>query len=348
MNDYSVSIRKLLTCIITGVVVTDIIILCAMYFTMKDWHVVLVGGCVAVASILWGLLLTRIFQKKLSVFTSEICLTLEKMMSQKSEEQLEETPFNTEEETLLSRIQYRLNQVHHMMQGQKEVLSMERKELQQLVSDISHQTRTPVTNLKMIQETLLEGRLSETEQREFLAAQGTQIDKLDFLVQAMVKTSRLETGVIELSKKRNNLYETLAEAIGGIFLKARQNQMQIQIECPEEFWLSYDKKWTGEAVFNVLENAVKYTPEGGCIAVNVERWEAYVKIAITDSGKGIPEEHYPLIFQRFYREPDVHEEEGIGIGLFLAREIIMLQGGYMKVASCVGEGTTFSMFLPNE
>ena len=107
-----------------------------------------------------------------------------------------------------------------------------------------------------------------------------------------------------------------------------------------------DKKWTGEALFNILDNAVKYTPAGGTIRVSVQSRELYIKINITDSGKGIAENRQGMIFKRFYREEEVHDVEGIGIGLYLAREIITMQGGYIKVTSAVGSGSTFSVFLP--
>lgn len=347
MKYYSLSIRRLIGYILAAVLITDAVILWAAYMLTYEWRIILAGGLVAAGSIFWGIFMTCAFQKKLSMFTSEICLTIEEMISDK----IQEKPY-TEEETLLARIIYRLNQLQHMMQRQKETLDNERKELQQLVSDISHQTKTPVTNLKMIQETLLNSELSEIltteEQKTFLQAQGTQIEKLDFLVQAMVKSSRLETGVIELEKKEANLYETLAETVGQVFMKASQKEMFVQLDCPEEFWLCFDKKWTSEAIYNLLDNAVKYTPFRGTIRISVERWEAYTKIDIADNGKGIPESHYALVFQRFYREADVHDEEGIGIGLYLAREIVTLQGGYMKVKSKEGEGTVFSVFLPNE
>ena len=109
-----------------------------------------------------------------------------------------------------------------------------------------------------------------------------------------------------------------------------------------------DPKWTAEALFNILENAVKYTPAGGIIQVAVVRWEACTKIDITDTGRGIPESHQAAIFKRFYREPEVHSIEGIGIGLYLTREIISKQNGRIKVTSAVGTGTTFTIFLPND
>lgn len=343
MRYCSLSVRRLVRWILVAVFVLDAAIMCIAYAITRDWQIVWVGGGITGVSILGCLVLTVIFQKKLSVFTSEICLTLEEMISGEPQDK----PY-VEAETLLGRITHRLQQLHHAMQKQKEAVCVERKELQQIVSDISHQTKTPVTNLKMIQETLLVSDLSEGERQEFLKMQGTQIEKLDFLVQAMVKTSRLETGMIELRKEKSNLYETIAETVGQIFAKAKQKEMDIQVDCPEELYLSYDRKWTAEAIFNVIDNGVKYTPKGGRIRILAERWEAYTRLDIEDNGRGIPEGSYARVFQRFYREQDVHDEEGVGIGLYLAREIITLQGGYMRVQSRYGEGSMFSIFLPND
>ena len=343
MRYYSLSIQRLAGYILAAVFVADIAIICIAYAITHDWRIFGMGGVITAVSILGTLVLLGALQKKLSHFTSEICLTLEEMILGDPQEK----PY-VDEETLLGRIMHRLQQLHHVMQKQKEAVYVERKELQQLVSDISHQTKTPVTNLKMIQETMLGSELSDEERLEFLNMQGTQIEKLDFLVQAMVKTSRLETGMIVLQKEKVNLYETIAEAVGQIFVKARQKEMEIQVDCPEKLLLFYDRKWTAEAIFNVLDNAVKYTPKGGRIRISAERWEAYTRLDIEDNGRGIPEGSYARVFQRFYREQDVHDAEGVGIGLYLAREIITMQGGYMRVQSRYGEGSVFSIFLSND
>ena len=200
----------------------------------------------------------------------------------------------------------------------------------------------------MINSTLLENEVPVQKQKEFLTAQASQLDKLDFLMQMMIKTSRLEAGVISLEKKSQPLYDTLAAALGGILLNAEKKQINVQVDCPENLVVSHDRKWTGEALFNILDNAVKYTPEGGQIRVSVESWEMYVKIDITDTGIGISEQHQGAIFKRFYREDIVHDVDGIGIGLYLAREIVTLQGGYIRVTSEVGRGSTFSVFLPRQ
>ena len=217
-----------------------------------------------------------------------------------------------------------------------------------MISDISHQVKTPATNLKMAAAILLEQELSREQQVEYLQSMNVQLDKLDFLMGAMVKSSRLETGVILLDKQQVPIYETLAIALGSIFLKAEEKHLQVTVDCPDDLLVPHDPKWTAEALFNILENAVKYTPAGGTIQVAVVRWEACTKIDITDTGRGIPESHQAAIFKRFYREPEVHSIEGIGIGLYLTREIISKQNGRIKVTSAVGTGTTFTIFLPND
>ena len=234
-----------------------------------------------------------------------------------------------EEENLFYKINHRLVRLYEVMQESKNSVASERADLQELISDISHQ-------------------VPQDKQREFLLASGTQLDKLDFLMQAMIKTSRLETGVISLEKKQQPIYDTLAMALGGIFLNAERKHIQVEVNCPETLVVSHDRKWTAEALFNILDNAVKYTPEYGSIRVCVESWEMHLKVSITDTGKGIPENQQGAIFRRFYREEDVHDIEGIGIGLYLAREIISLQNGYIQVTSQVGTGSTFSVFLPHE
>ena len=169
---------------------------------------------------------------------------------------------------------------------------------------------------------------------------------LAFLVKAMIKAPRLDNGVISLQAKVQPLYDTLAAELGGILLNAEKKQSEITVDCAETVSAAHDRKWTTEALFNILDNAVKYTPEGGKIHVAVACWEMYTKIDISDTGIGIPEEHQGAIFKRFYREDSVHDAPGIGIGLYLAREIITRQAGFIRVVSEVGAGSTFSVFLP--
>ena len=280
-------------------------------------------------------------RRKLVLFSDNLCQTIDDMLNGAAPPQQMH-----EEENLFYKINYRLAHLYDVLRESQESIAKERADLQELISDISHQVKTPISNLKMVNATLLEQPVPEEKQREFLQASSGQLEKLDFLMQAMIKTSRLETGVISLDRKIQPLYDTLAAALGGILLNAERKNIHVSVDCPTDIVLAHDRKWTSEALFNILDNAVKYTPADGDIQVSVQSWEFYVKIDITDSGKGVAEGRQGMIFKRFYREKEVHDVEGIGIGLYLAREIVTMQGGYIKVTSTVGHGSTFSVFLP--
>lgn len=282
-------------------------------------------------------------RRKLTLFSDLLCRTLDDMLAGDIE-----PPQMAVEENLFYKINYRLGRLYEVMNENRRSIVKERADLQELISDISHQVKTPIANLKMINSTLMEHEVPAYKQKEFLLACASQLDKLDFLMQAMIKTSRLETGVISLDKKKQPIYDTLASALGGILLNAEKKQIDVEVDCPEHLVVSHDRKWTSEALFNILDNAVKYTPDKGKISVTVECWELYLKISIADTGKGIPEKHHGTIFKRFYREDDVHVVEGIGIGLYLAREIITMQGGYIKLTSSLGIGSCFMVFLPRD
>ena len=308
--------------------------------TGQGW-VLLAGALLTACALFWLFLLTLFFAKRLSQFTSDLCQTMDSMITGGQE------PARAEDrETIFARVSYRLSRLYGILQENRRKVDEERRELQTLVSDISHQVKTPVANLKMVTDTLLAKPVTEQERRDFLQGIRSQTDKLEFLVQSMGKASRLETGAITLEKKDVPLLDTLAQAMSGIVYGAEQKGISVEVQCPDDLRVSHDSKWTAEALFNLLDNAVKYTPAGGKISVSVEQWEMYVKLDVADTGKGIPESRQAAIFRRFYREEEVHDQPGVGIGLYLAREIISRQGGYIKVTSEVGRGSTFSVFLP--
>ena len=306
-----------------------------------EGRVLLAGVLLTACALAWLFLLTLFFAKRLSQFTSGLCQTMDSMITGG-----EEPARPGDSETIFARISYRLSRLYGILQENRRKVDEERRELQTLVSDISHQVKTPVANLKMVTDTLLAKPVTEQERRDFLQGIRSQTDKLEFLVQSMGKASRLETGAITLEKKDGPLLDTLAQAMSGIVYGAEQKGISVEVQCPEDLRVSHDSKWTAEALFNLLDNAVKYTPAGGMISVSVEQWEMYVKLDVTDTGKGIPESRQAAIFRRFYREEEVHDQPGVGIGLYLAREIVTRQGGYIKVASEPDRGSAFSVFLP--
>ena len=341
MTFKNLSVKRLFGWIVAGLFLSMAVITLSLFFITKQTAVLLTGGVLLLCALIWLFLLTQIFGKRLSAFTSVLCQTLDHMIEGN------EAPLRPEDsETMLARICYRLSRLYQIMQENRRKVDEERRELQSLISDISHQVKTPVSNLKMAADTLLEKPVSEAERIDFIRGIFSQTDKLDFLFQVLVKTSRLETGVIQLEKKPGRLFDTVAQAMSGIVYAAEKKEITVSVDCSEDLTVSHDGKWTSEALFNLLDNAVKYTPAGGKIAVSVVLWEMYVEIKVTDTGKGISESNQAAIFRRFYREEEVHEQQGVGIGLYLTREIVTRQGGYIKVVSEPGKGSEFSIMLP--
>ena len=337
----NLSAKKICRLVSAGMVFSMLVITGIFGGIMQDTQIFIAGGTLILCAFFWIWLLVLFFGKRLSHFTSNLCRTLDNMIDGN-----EELQKSNDSETLFARINHRLIRLYEIMQKNRHKVDMERQELQMLISDISHQVKTPVSNLQMVTDTLLTKPVSEEERMDFLQGIRSQTDKLDFLFQALVKTSRLETGAIRLEKKDSSLFHTLAQAMSSIVYAAEKKEIAVSVDCPENLIISHDSKWTSEALFNLLDNAVKYTPLGGKISVSVVQWEMYVEVKVTDTGKGISESNQAAIFRRFYREEEVHDQQGVGIGLYLAREIVTRQGGYIKVVSELGQGSEFSIMLP--
>lgn len=251
-----------------------------------------------------------------------------------------------EQDDLWGKVYDKLYRISNIYTQKNQEVTVEKENLKELVSDISHQTKTPLANIKLYLEKIMDGT-DFAEDSDTLDKMCKQVDKLDFLLQSMVKMSRLETGTIKIQKKKTAVSDTLATAIGAVIPKADKKNIQIHVDYEETYRLNHDTKWTGEAIFNILDNAIKYTDDGGFVFVSVTQGEIFTKISIKDTGKGISLERQGTIFKRFYREPEVHDNEGVGIGLYLAREIISMQNGYIEVQSEIGKGSIFNIYLPN-
>lgn len=255
--------------------------------------------------------------------------------------------FDTDKETLLSKLENKLKQLVDIIETDRKKYFIEKDSIKSLISDISHQIKTPIANICMYNDTLIERELDENNEKLFLSNMRNQVSKLQWLVQALIKMSRLESNIITLNNKNTFLMDTIAGSLKGIYLKAENKNIKLTVSCPQKLKLCHDRKWTSEAIFNVIENAVKYTENGGKIQIKVDEWQLFTKIDITDTGIGIENKDINNIFKRFYRGKEVTEFEGVGIGLYLANEIITKQGGYIKVISKKGKGSTFSIFLKN-
>jgi len=218
----------------------------------------------------------------------------------------------------------------------------DRDKIKTLIADISHQTKTPIANLLLHSELLKETELS-ADQKESLDAIGNEAEKLRFLVDALVKLSRLENGILVLSPQTNSLGRLIKETESAIRKKAEAKELILSVDDEDET-ASFDYKWTLEALCNIAENALKYT-EKGEIRISLKSTEMFACISVKDTGIGMAEEDIPKIFARFGRLQSSRDKEGVGIGLYLAREIITKEGGYIKVKSKPGEGSEFLVFL---
>ena len=219
----------------------------------------------------------------------------------------------------------------------------EKEKLKALIGDISHQTKTPIANILLYTQLLKE----QPGNTDCLEALEGQTKKLQSLIDALVKTSRLETGVIALHPEPGELGSVMTSAVSQLRPKAEEKGVRITLEHGEANAV-FDPKWTEEALYNLLDNAVKYTPSGGSVSVSTTVYPMFSAVHVRDTGPGIAEEEQPKIFQRFYRGTAYREQEGVGIGLYLVRQIAEGQGGFVKVRSQPGQGSTFSLYLPRK
>ena len=247
-------------------------------------------------------------------------------------------------EDLLSAVESRMAQLLAANELDRRELAAEKERVKALIGDISHQTKTPTANLVLYTQLLVEQDLPP-ESRQLAQSAAAQAEKLRFLMQTLVKLSRLESGVITLHPAPATLTPLLERAAGQVRTEAQHKGISLTVSPCEETAL-FDEVWTAEALFNLLDNAVKYTPAGGTILLSVQPCELFCRVDVSDTGTGIPESEQAGIFARFARGSNATGVPGLGIGLALARQIAAGQGGYLRVRSSPGEGSVFSLYLP--
>ncbi len=251
------------------------------------------------------------------------------------------------EETRESKLVSQLRQLISIVDHEAKLAGEEKEAISRLVSDLSHQLKTPLANISMYTQLLQDTPLAEEERQEFLLRTNDQVAKMEWLMQMLLKTSRLEIGMIDFEIAPNEIKKTIADGISAVYAQAERKDINLCIEEFEERKLLHNPKWTSEAIANILENAVKYSPCGSEITLRMERLELYSRIEIRDQGIGIAAEELNLIFHRFYRSKSVEQKEGSGLGLYLAQLILSKQGGYITASSVPGEGSCFSLYLQN-
>ena len=286
----------------------------------------------------------RVQRKERSRELKKISDTVQRMTSGK-----ELPDFSDCEETMDSKIRHQLLRLQEILVSQKQDAQKERKELQELISEIAHQMRTPLTNLKNYLDFLseeIEKKGTEPELSYLKAIQSSE-EKIYFLTEHFIRISRLEHGLIQIRKEERDLLKTLRNALGQILDQAEKKEIRFEFELPEKMHVMHDANWLGEANFNLLYNAVKYSPQNGKIKISLQENEMFTTFSIRDYGIGIEPEEKNLIFQRFYRGKRVTDEEGFGIGLYLARKILFLHEGLLTVKRCE-PGVEMKLSLPRQ
>ena len=242
-------------------------------------------------------------------------------------------------ETELSALESRLARFLQGSASARKTIEGEQAAVKTLIADISHQTRTPIANLLLYASLLSESELSPRQQ-ELARSLMVQGEKLSFLIQALVKASRLEARIVAPVPAPNPVGPLLEGAAEQEERAARRKQITITASLFQGS-AAFDPRWTGEALGNVVNNAVKYTPAGGTVTISAQMLDFFCRIDVADTGPGIPESEQAEVFNRFFRGKDSHGAEGLGLGLYLAREILTRQGGYIRVASQPGKGCVF-------
>lgn len=248
-------------------------------------------------------------------------------------------------ESFESKISFLLNQIQANILNIAVREKDEGERIKKMISDISHQLRTPLTNIRMYGELLEKSGIPEDSRIRFLQYIKSETIQSEWLLKNLMNASRLEEGVIEFKAEEINLKTTIDQAVARIQSLAEEKGISIVTEEFTDCKVYQNQRWTTEAFVNILENAIKYSPHHTQIVISVKRQINYMAISIKDQGKGIPKEDLTQIFQRFYRSKNVKNESGSGLGLYLAKLILLKENGNIVVESELGVGSTFTVFL---
>ena len=256
--------------------------------------------------------------------------------------------YSTMKETRESKLENTLQRLLDQAEKKEAQAKRERDEVASLLSDLTHQLKTPMANVIMYTELLEDENLTPEERQRFTYLARTQAKKMQWLLGNMLKASQLERGMISFSAEYTGIRETIRQAVSSVYAQAEERDIMIKVEPFEDRKLYHNPRWTAEAMENILDNAVKYSPSGSVVTVRVQPMEIYTQIEISDQGIGISGEEYNKIFRRFYRSSNAAQTEGSGLGLYLAQLILNNEKGYVTAVSRPGEGSSFRIFLLNE
>lgn len=241
-----------------------------------------------------------------------------------------------------------VEQLAMILQSKNETEQQAKEFLKHSISDISHQLKTPLAALTMYQEIIADEPEHPDTVREFSTKMSVSLRRMEYLIQSMLKITRLDTGNITFEKQTFSVAELVSQSIRELTTRAVRESKQILVDGDTGQHLVCDRDWTCEAIGNIIKNALDHTDAGGTVRVHWEHTPAMLRIFISDNGSGIAPEDIHHIFKRFYRSKRSLDIPGIGLGLPLAKSIIEGQGGIVSVQSDPGAGTTFILSFLTE
>lgn len=299
----------------------------------------MITSTILIVALVVSILISIIMYRRASTTLDKI----DNMITQALDGDFEEKNFSEEK---LSRIGSKTKQYIAKVENVSTQLEEDRESIKGIVSDISHQTKTPIANIKLYTQLLSENVELDSESAAILNQIETQTDNLSFLVSSLVNISRLETGIIKFNPTRNSVNSFVQSLYDRFYARAEAEERSLELVLGEDSKACFDFKWTTEAFSNIIDNALKYTEKGGRIIISTHEYPSFIRIDVSDDGIGISEKEQNDVFKRFYRSQDVATKQGVGLGLYLSRRIIQMEGGYIRLSSEKGKGTTFSVFLP--
>lgn len=256
------------------------------------------------------------------------------------------TKFPVAEDTILSKLQGQILKLYHILRAHEEQEKKIRKQLDENIGNLVHQISTPITNIRLYVNFLKRDDLTVQERERFLHCTEEQADKVFWLGESFSRVSRLETGIIHPRPVKQKIESVILNAIGQVITKAENKGMEIALSGGTQSEALIDSKWTAEALFNVLDNAIKYGKPGTRIEINVTELTSYVSLAFRNiSESPISPAEYPLLFKRFYRGKSNADIEGVGLGLYIARKILESEKSYIQAGKTPDGKTEFGVYL---
>lgn len=319
--------------VIQGITIGIAVVLCILI--RVPWVMCIILGVALVAVYVVGVIAYRRKEKRIE----ELIYYLTKV-----QDDLELPAFSSMEEGNLGILHSEIYKLVTQLKERYDGENKQKRYMVDMLSDISHQIKTPLTAVTMMTELLKAPELSDEKRLDYVSKIDQQTKRITWFVRNLLTLSQLEADMLELKKEEHSLKSMLDSIMETFEIMAEVKDIQLTCSVPEEMMITCDRQWTTEAISNIVKNCIEHTPEGGSVSVHAVQHNIATEITIADTGEGITKEHLPHIFERFYKAPGA-SSSSVGIGLSMSKQIVMRQNGNITVESEVGKGSIFRIKL---